>query len=470
MKPHFLYLTFFLIVLVIVSGCTQSPQDKPDQKLLAGGEECKENTECQSDVCDLYKQNMGKCAPEPCSPGEKTNHNDFYCDQNGQWEESKQAGDVCAESYECYEEKGYENPAFRKRESVSCTNKICTYEAIQNQCEKQNLTEILNKNEYDDQCTQNLVKQESEKRVCTPCGNGVCDQDETKCNCPEDCKKSVEESSVESQWEEGGIAVSGKYADADVVDLGESYRMYFSAEPEVQNFEGQVYSAVSTDGKKWTLEDGERRKFSTFPDVLKLPDGRWRMYFQNAGEIKSAISQDGLTWTEESGTRIKAEPFEGQAIENVAAPTTFLLEDGTHLMVYRITINKKYDYPDMLPNSNTQLFLWATSEDGLNFEKKGIAVDSRKEPLLGLADGPDLVDFDGETRLYFWSYKGVYHIVYEDGFSEEPVFDYTTSNNPLNKFPENPPGDPTLIKTDNTWFMYYGSHTKGIYYASLEAE
>jgi hypothetical protein len=35
-------------------------------------------------------------------------------------------------------------------------------------------------------------------------------------------------------------------------------------------------------------------------------------------------------------------------------------------------------------------------------------------------------------------------------------------------FPENPPGDPTLIEINDKWFMYYGQHTKGIYYATLE--
>ena len=27
--------------------------------------------------------------------------------------------------------------------------------------------------------------------ICAPCGNGVCDKNENKCNCPEDCKKSI---------------------------------------------------------------------------------------------------------------------------------------------------------------------------------------------------------------------------------------------------------------------------------------
>jgi len=40
--------------------------------------------------------------------------------------------------------------------------------------------------------------------------------------------------------------------------------------------------------------------------------------------------------------------------------------------------------------------------------------------------------------------------------------------NAMQRFPSSPPGDPTLGKVGDKWFMYYGQHTKGIFYASLE--
>jgi len=112
--------------------------------------------------------------------------------------------------------------------------------------------------------------------------------------------------------------------------------------------------------------------------------------------------------------------------------------------------------------------LWATSVDGLTFEKQGIAFDSRNSEFKGLLDGPDLVQWDdGSIRLYFWSYRGVYHLNYQDGnFSKTASFDF--SIDPSVPFPMNPPGDPTLIKISDEWFMYYGQHTKGIYYANLK--
>ncbi|HEY9206619.1 MAG TPA: hypothetical protein VIO58_11945 [Candidatus Methanoperedens sp.] len=103
-------------------------------------------------------------------------------------------------------------------------------------------------------------------------------------------------------WKYGGIAVAGTYADAEIVDLGDDrYRMYYAVEPEVPGNKLEVFSAVSSGGMEWKKEEGVRREFSVFPDVVKLPDGRYRMYFQNQGVIKSAISSDGLSWIEEAG-------------------------------------------------------------------------------------------------------------------------------------------------------------------------
>ncbi len=279
--------------------------------------------------------------------------------------------------------------------------------------------------------------------------------------------EEVQQVKQASTWRDGGIVISGKYADAEVIELDNSkYRLYYSSEPEVPGFKGQVYSALSSDGITWDKEDGERMEWATFPSLIKLPDGKFRMYFQNQGSIKSAVSADGLLWNTEYGARVGTSNNAGLKLENVAAPT--VVKVGTeYIMVYRGTINEKY--PSKVPNNNIQLFLWATSEDGLTFEEKGIALDSRNEEFQGLLDGPELVVWDdGSVRLYFWSYRGIYYTTFNNNkFSEEPVFSFTTSSNAGNRFPENPPGDPTLVRINNKWFMYYGQHGKGIFYATL---
>jgi hypothetical protein len=251
--------------------------------------------------------------------------------------------------------------------------------------------------------------------------------------------------------------------------------LYYSEEPEAAGFQGRVYSSISSDGIGWTKEDGIRKTQAIFPDVIKLPDGKWRMYFQNAGLIKSAISTDGLTFTDEPGTRIDTNEA-GFNLRTVGAQSTTQLENGDYLMVYRGEIEEPYVGDDKVPNQTTQLYFWATSKDGLNFTKKGIAIDSRDNTLYGLADGADWANWDdGNLRVYFWSYKGVYYSVLENASTNnlqkfsEPVFAFTNNSDSKVKFMPNPPSDPTLINIKNQWFMYFGQHTKGIYYAILNS-
>ncbi|HOX41825.1 MAG TPA: hypothetical protein PK263_06615 [bacterium] len=217
-------------------------------------------------------------------------------------------------------------------------------------------------------------------------------------------------------WQDGGVAIAGKYADSEIVDLGNGqYRMYYSAEPEIPNFKAQVYSAVSTDGITWT-EEGELKQNATFPDLVKLPDGRWRMYFQNNRVIKSAVSADGRSFTDESGVRIdKTET--GYTLDSVGSQSTIQLSDGTYLMVYSGTEEGK-KYHENVPNNKIANFFFATSADGLTWQKQGLAVNSQNSTLEGFVDGAELVNFDGSTslttgeeiRLYFWGYRGIYYV------------------------------------------------------------
>ena len=97
---------------------------------------------------------------------------------------------------------------------------------------------------------------------------------------PEEEVTKPQEEPIEKSptWEYGGPAIGGNYDDSDFVELGSGkYRMYYAIEPEVPGNKLEVYSATSSDGVKWVPESGVRRTFTVFPDVVKLPDGRWRM-------------------------------------------------------------------------------------------------------------------------------------------------------------------------------------------------
>ena len=277
---------------------------------------------------------------------------------------------------------------------------------------------------------------------------------------------AVDEESA-PRWKYGGLAIEGNYADSDFVEIGNGkYRMYYAIEPEVSGNQLEVYSALSSDGITWVPENGVRRKFTVFPDVVKLPDGTWRMYFQNAGVIKSAKSGDGLKWTDESGTRIDTQNNEGLTFENVAGPTT-IADGNRYIMVYSGAIAGKYKDA---PNNRMGVLLWATSPDGLKFEVQGIALDSRNDKFYGWADTPDLIRWDdGTIRMFFWGYFGIYESTFTGNGFTEPVMVYEAKKeNPMLRFPSSPPGDPTLGKVGDAWYMYYGQHTKGIFYATLE--
>ena len=83
-------------------------------------------------------------------------------------------------------------------------------------------------------------------------------------------------------WTDQSVVIPGTYADADVVKLADGrYRLYYAVEPEVAGNNLEVYSSISTDGVSWTKEEGIRKTMATFPDALKLADGTLRLYFQN---------------------------------------------------------------------------------------------------------------------------------------------------------------------------------------------
>src|SRR3990167_9935605 len=137
-------------------------------------------------------------------------------------------------------------------------------------------------------------------------------------------------------------------------------------------------------------------------------------------------------------------------------------------MVYGGVINQAYS-KEKVHSQDTHLLLWATSKDGLTFQTKGIALDSRNDTFKGWQDGPELVTWDDDTiRLYFWGYFGIYQSTFKNGSFSQPEFVFYGPNfDDQALFPPSPPGDPTLAEIGNTWNIYYGYHTKGIYHAVL---
>lgn len=277
-------------------------------------------------------------------------------------------------------------------------------------------------------------------------------------------KKDNVSRSEEEIWKEEKQVISGMYGDADVVKLDDGrYRMYYSVSPETPNNQLEMLSAISEDGINWTPEEGVRMKWAVFASVLKLADGRWRMYYQNNRQIKSAVSSDGLDWTEEAGVRIARGNEGSYDSYNVASPTVVQLKDGTYRMFYRGGVQGKYD--EYSKNDEITRILSATSADGIEWKKDdSVVVDSNATEYKGLLDGPEAVIWDdGTLKLYFMSYEGIYLTeISKDGKpgSVEKVIDA--------QGPDHAPCDPSVIRVSGTWRMYYGIHPKGIYMAVLK--
>jgi hypothetical protein len=289
------------------------------------------------------------------------------------------------------------------------------------------------------------------------------------------------------KWEEEKVVIPGTYCDAEVVRLEDGrYRMYYSLEPEVPGFEGQVYSAVSTDGITWVEEEGIRMKWATFPSVIRLSDpqkaptlpsgkvAKWRMYFQGSlatehsyreTGILSAVSEDGLNWVQEDGFRIRMGQQGEYDTENVASPTVIELPDGIYLMVYRGSAGEnrfgKVD-PRTGKPAPIDYLISATSADGLNWVPQSVVVDSRNEAMRDQIDGPDLVLDEGIIKLYCNSYEGVYVLTLDNSGKA-----LTSPQIVLPAQGYHAPSDVTVIKVDDTWRMYFGIHTKGIFTARL---
>ena len=84
----------------------------------------------------------------------------------------------------------------------------------------------------------------------------------------------------------------------------------------------------------WTADSGIRLEDATVPNILRLEDGRFRLYYGGPGGILSAISRDALNFTKEAGVRVSAGSA-GSAEMIVSDPTLVKLKDGRVRMYYK---------------------------------------------------------------------------------------------------------------------------------------
>ncbi|RME19937.1 MAG: hypothetical protein D6806_17395 [Deltaproteobacteria bacterium] len=154
---------------------------------------CRKHHECPSGVCSRFKADNGFCAPAECKPGDHADNNNFFCSRDGRWRRAKREGEPCSADYECYQPTCFMNPNcnLQKKMRAYCRGGKCVLESMPDPCSAKGYRKVLAPEEFmvseDGRCFQSMA-QRLLRTVCVPCGNGVCDEDESRCNCPEDCK------------------------------------------------------------------------------------------------------------------------------------------------------------------------------------------------------------------------------------------------------------------------------------------
>ena len=193
---------------------------------------------------------------------------------------------------------------------------------------------------------------------------------------------------------------------------GGGYRMYYTGlgpNPDIGMMGEAFLSAFSHDGATWQKEKGAHLEVSDVddsdrilcPEVIPLPDGRYRMYWENktvAGPtvILSAVSDDGMVWSQEPGVRF------GDDQGDYGSPRCIYVEsakDGR--WKYRLYF---YQYAnDPTPGGGGKCIISAMSDDGLHFEREpGVRIPQTMPGESYQTYAPEVVRLeDGSYRMYY---------------------------------------------------------------------
>ncbi len=186
------------------------------------------------------------------------------------------------------------------------------------------------------------------------------------------------------------------------------------------------------------------------PSVVRLPDGRYRMYV-NGGPgkgIVSYVSNDGLSFTPEEGMRL-TEGAKG-ALDCAASHPWVVPMAGGYRMYYQGDSNCVQG--DMGGQQHAFRIFSAFSSDGLAFEREGVRVETGGTTgLTEAAHGRVLRLADSTYRMYFSAglagRDGPSDIV---GASSRDGLTWTIDTRPVLEDAH----DPTVIRIDGVIYIY----------------
>lgn len=279
-------------------------------------------------------------------------------------------------------------------------------------------------------------------------------------------------------WRTEGVVFSDPtIQNVEVIPLPDGrYRMFLEQE-------GQIKSALSNDGRTFTLEEGVRL-LGRMPAIVKLPDGSWRIYFvspsgeNNSAEggaslatnvIKSAVSADTLNWTSEEGVRLA--PGGEFDPDRVANPTVIALPGGGYRMYYDGEIQKT-------AQDFTQRILSATSSDGLTWTKDpGVRINIGESPLfadLVWSAHAEYYNLTQTYQLYFSALRRNATEQSEEGLSTSQGIYLATSPDGILFTVQPKPElagsyrDPFVLNSPEGKRLYYQANGGGLYLATLK--
>lgn len=253
-----------------------------------------------------------------------------------------------------------------------------------------------------------------------------------------------------------GVEAGLPVADATAIQLADGrVRLYVFAQ-------GQgTRSAISTDatGTAFTAEPGVRSTNDAWgqPRIIRLPDGRLRLYYTAGDGVRSGISTDGLVFTDEPGLRLSAAELGYEPGAMSIVPRT-----GGGYRAYFSDLEK----PGAPPGGH--YIRSAVSDDLLNWTvEPGIVLGvGATQGVQETVSHPFAVaNADGSVTLYYQgeratpgsvppvSYRGIYRATSADGrtFSSEEKTGIVNG------------ADPDVITLANgTVMMYYGDFNSTI--------
>jgi hypothetical protein len=185
----------------------------------------------------------------------------------------------------------------------------------------------------------------------------------------------------------------GPFTDPMVVKMQNGkYRMYLMGKYA-------ILSAFSDNGFVFTQDPGERTTAGGVPGALVFPDGKVRLFVCGQG-ITSLISDNGLDFTQEPGVRI---PIPSGA-DVVADPNPIRIANGTYRMAYKVSPPGQVEVPVL-----DEVHL-AESEDGYSWTPGSAS--------LVLGSVPTMVELpDGRMRIYYVDFRNASAIRQQE---EEP--------------------------------------------------